>query len=132
MTNELETKLIGWLETSAQAIGDFASKEVPPFIHEYLHWKFLECFYTPCASFILCVIFLIITLLSASAHNNPKGNYYKNEGVAGIVGFSTAVSFIAFTTLTFSTLWNVKEAIQIKVAPKVYLMEKATELIKSK
>jgi hypothetical protein len=44
-TNELQTKLVLWLENAAQAIGDFAVKEIPPVIHEYLQWKFFEACY---------------------------------------------------------------------------------------
>jgi hypothetical protein len=46
--------------------------------------------------------------------------------------FSAISLFTIFLIFILSSLKNIPTAIQIKVAPKVYLMEKATELIKSK
>jgi hypothetical protein len=131
MTNELETKLIGWLETSAQAIGDFASKEVPPFIHEYLQWKFLECFYTPCMALLGFLVFGLIMRKCWKKYKTDNDPALSELYQGGAI-FSAISLFTIFLIFILSSLKNIPTAIQIKVAPKVYLMEKATELIKSK
>ena len=131
MTNELETKLIGWLETSAQAIGDFASKEVPPFIHEYLHWKFLECFYAPCMALLGFVVFGLIMRKCWKKYKNDNDPALSELYCSGAI-CSSIFLFTTFFIFICSSLKNIPTAIQIKVAPKVYFMEKATELIKSK
>lgn len=131
MTNELETKLIGWLETSAQAIGDFASKEVPPFIHEYLHWKFLECFYSPCMALLGFVVFGLIMRKFWKKYKTDNDPALRELYGGGTI-FSAISLFTILLLFISSSLKNIPTAIQIKVAPKVYLMEKATELIKSK
>lgn len=125
--NELQTKVIAWLESAAQKIGEFASKEVPPFIHEYLQWKFFEaCYYAT-----LPIIFLLIS--SYVLHKGIKliksekdyGGFELVPVMLGIAG--TVISLIAVLVVSFT---SIKTAVQIKIAPKVYLIERASELIK--
>lgn len=125
MTNELETKLISWLETSAQAINDFTSKEVPPFIHEYLQWKFLECLFAPCTSLLLGIIFGIVAKLFWKIHDKTR-----EETHFGIACLSTIFSICGVFVCFITCMTDVPTAIQIKVAPKVYLMDKAIQSIK--
>lgn len=126
-TNELQTKLIMWLENAAQAIGDFATKEIPPFIHEYLQWKFFEaCYYT-----ILPVIGLLISVYilrwGIKLLNSNKD--YGELEIVNVVGGSV-LTLAAFIVTMVNGIPNLKTAIQIKIAPKVYLIEQAAEIIK--
>lgn len=131
MTNELETKIVSWLETSAQAIGDFASKEIPPFINEYLQWKFFEACFDSLTPFIglFFGVFLLrwaCKRLKIADPEGPEGGYEIAAVAIGV--FTTAISTILFI---FCGLSDIKSAVQIKLAPKVYLMEKAAEIIKN-
>jgi hypothetical protein len=125
--NELQTKVITWLESAAQKIGEFASKEVPPFIHEYLQWKFFET----CSNATVPIIFLIISyyVLHKGIKLAKSKKADSGEDVAlvmtGVIG--TILSLIAVATVSFTCI---KTAAQIKIAPKVYLIERASELIK--
>lgn len=125
--NELQTKVIEWLESAAQKIGEFASKEVPPFIHEYLQWKFFEaCYHTT-----LPIIFLLISSyvlrigIKLMKSEKDHGGFEIIPFMLGITG--TGLSLIAVFIVSFT---SIKTAVQIKIAPKVYLIERASELIK--
>ena len=124
--NELQTKVIAWLESAAQKIGEFASKEIPPFIHEYLQWKFFEaCYYAT-----LPIIFLLIS--SYVMHKGIKlVKSGKDHGGVEIITLilgttGTVFSLIAVLIVSFT---SIKTAVQIKIAPKVYLIERASELL---
>lgn len=126
-TNELQTKLMLWLETAAQAIGDFATKEIPPFIHEYLQWKFFEaCYYT-----ILPVIGLLISvyILRYGIKLLSSEKEYGGFEIFPVIGGSVLIPIALIATM-FSAVPNLKTAVQIKIAPKVYLIEQASEIIK--
>lgn len=130
MTNELETKIVSWLETSAQAIGDFASKEIPPFINEYLQWKFFEACFNSLTPFI--GLFVGVFLLRWGVKRVKVGDTTCDEsyGFAGVIVGSIVVA-LSTVVFIFCSLSDIKSAVQIKIAPKVYLMEKATEIIKN-
>lgn len=128
MKNELQTKVVQWLESSAQAIGDFAVREIPPFINEYLQWKFVEALIAGGGGFILsCILSVGIYKCSRKAWR-----WFMDDSDPFIVfvGFGALIGFIVNIYLFIFSLTNLRDALQIKLAPKVYLIEKASELIK--
>lgn len=126
-TNELQTKLIMWLENAAQAIGDFATKEIPPFIHEYLQWKFFEaCYYTIIP--IVCLLISLYILRYGRKLLSSDKNYGGFEIVPVIIG--SLFTVVAVIATMVNGIPNLKTAVQIKIAPKVYLIEQASEIIK--
>ena len=126
-TNELQTKLIMWLENAAQAIGDFATKEIPPFIHEYLQWKFFEaCYYTIIP--IVCLLISLYILRYGIKLLSSEKDYGGFEIVPVIIG--SLFTLCAFIATIVNCIPNLKTAVQIKIAPKVYLIEQASEIIK--
>ena len=58
--NELTKKVIEWLETAAQKVGEFATNEIPPFIEQYLNWKFWEAGFGVASWFLFVGIFYLI------------------------------------------------------------------------
>ena len=127
MKTELQTKVIQWIESSAVALKDFATKEVPPFIHEYLQWKFIEAC---CNSILLLIVSIPFAIIAYKC-----GKKFK-QGLSGTIEeFLAYVIGGIFVACIAITSWvnmgiHVKEAIMIKLAPKVYLIEKTAELIK--
>jgi len=125
--NELQTKVIAWLESAAQKIGEFASKEVPPFIHEYLQWKFFEACYNATLPIIALLISSYVLNIGIKLMKSEK-NHGGVEIIPLTLGIAgTIISLMAVFTVSFT---SIKTAVQIKIAPKVYLIERASELIK--
>jgi hypothetical protein len=129
MQNELQNKVVQWLELSAQAIGDFAVREIPPFINEYLQWKFVEALITGGGGFILsCILSVGVYKCARRAWRWITGD--DCDPAVVLIGFGALIGFIVNIHLFIFSLTNLKDALQIKLAPKVYLIEKASELIK--
>jgi hypothetical protein len=129
MQNELQNKVAQWIESSAQAIGDFAVKEIPPLIHEYLQWKFVETL----SKGGIC--FTLVCIISFFLYKGIRkvGNWFTSkECDHGVIflGFGVIIGLVANIQLFVYSCTNLLESLQIKLAPKVYLIEKAAELIK--
>jgi protein-S-isoprenylcysteine O-methyltransferase Ste14 len=131
MQNELQNKVVQWIESSAQAIGGFATKEIPPFIHEYLQWKFVEtlskggvCFTLACimSFFLYKGIRKLYTWFTSDECECDAGVVFVGVGV--IIGLLANIQLFTYSCT------NLLDSLQIKLAPKVYLIEKAAELIK--
>lgn len=131
MNNEITIKVMQWLESAAQQVGEFASKEIPPFVHEFLQWKFYEAAYGVVIH--LAIVAMAITLLCFTrkimswAERHSKAS----DGTSYLVPVaSCCVVIVVF--FTNSPVKEIKDMIQIKIAPKVYLVEKAAEILKAK
>jgi hypothetical protein len=127
MKTELQTKVIQWIESSAVALKDFTTKEVPPFIHEYLQWKFIEACYNSILLLIVSIPLIIIAYKCGKKFKQGLSGTIE-EFLAYVIG-GIFVACIAITSCVNMGI-HVKEAIMIKLAPKVYLIEKTAELIK--
>jgi hypothetical protein len=129
MQNELQNKVVQWIESSAQAIGDFAVKEIPPFIHEYLQWKFVEALSKGGICFTLACIISFFLYKGI----RKVGNWFTSEECdPGVIflGVGVIIGLVANIRLFIYSCTNLLDSLQIKLAPKVYLIEKAAELIK--
>lgn len=131
MNPELQTKIADWLENAAQKIGEFTSNEIPPFIHEYLNWKFFEAGFDLMTKMIFVAIGLFIIVKWKSLFNWAKKYENKSEGFSW-VGFVMPLVGATALILFSSPLQEIKDMVQIKVAPKVYLLERASEIVKGK
>jgi hypothetical protein len=129
MQNELQNKVVQWIEYSAQAIGDFAVKEIPPFIHEYLQWKFVE---TLSKGGICFTLACIMSFFLYKGIRKTYSWFTSDECDPGVVflGFGVIIGLVANIRLFIYSCTNLLDSLQIKLAPKVYLIEKAAELIK--
>ena len=131
LQTDLQTKVWEWIESSAQAIGDFAVKEIPPFIHEYLQWKFYEAAFDASFQMIFVLIGFVTLCLFGKTMAWAKKYAKPSDGFSYVVPMVlTAIAAI----LVFAPFPRdqIKDMLQIKVAPKVYLVEKAAEIIKNK
>lgn len=128
MDNEILTQrldsILSLLESSAKTAGNFAAEQAPEVIQQLLQWKFTI------SLIIFCVgIFLIIASLVATYKiffyykEKNKGSY--DEGAEF---FSLSILFgvlVGAILLSNSIDW-----LQIWIAPKLYLLEYASSLLK--
>ena len=130
MDNNLQEKVIQWIESTAAKIGDFATEQIPPFITEYLTWKFWEAAFS--ASLYLILV-AIAGVYLAYWKKIWAWNVKYFDSSDGISLLPVCLSAILLTlALFFNFPYNeIKDMIQINIAPKVYLLEKASELIKN-
>lgn len=129
-TNKLTDKLIEWVETAAQKVGDFASNEIPPFVHEYLTWKFWEAGVSvaACAAFIIG--FICIWAIWWVKHKAKIMKCaYEGEVICFTFG-GILLSIISIFIFFHEFAPSAKDMIQIKVAPKVYLIERINDIVK--
>jgi hypothetical protein len=131
MNNEITIKVMQWLESAAQQVGEFASKEIPPFVHEFLQWKFYEAAYG--ATIRLTIVVMAITLLCFTRKIISWAERHSKESDG--TSYAVPIASCCVVIVVFFTNFPVKEIkdmIQIKIAPKVYLVEKAAEILKAK
>lgn len=125
MNNE---KVIQWIESAASKISDFAVEQVPPFITEYLNWKFWEAF---THTVIFMIPILIIWGLYIRFRKFIWGLVFKDGDIdALVVPVVAATAILILITCAAFPLEHIKDMIQISIAPKVYLLEKAAEIVK--
>lgn len=133
----LTEKVIEWVGQAAQQVGDFAAKEVPPFITEYLTWKFWENV-ANMGFYVMWILVYVILTLTFYKVAKFLFNKYKETKITDwefLGGLSTIAAIIScalgllYACIDFPQK-QIIDCIQIKIAPKVYLVEKAAELYK--
>jgi hypothetical protein len=128
---KLSQQVFDYFTETVAKIGDFAAKEVPPFITEYLNWQFVNAAIN--VSFWIVPFLLFIGFLCV---NLKKGNWahkkLNGESVYPIISLliSIGVSIAFFVSFFAKAVDDIKDMVQIKIAPKVYLIEKAAEIVK--
>jgi hypothetical protein len=130
MDTKLQDQVLEWINSTAEKIGDFATTQIPPFINEYLTWKFTEALVT--TSYVgglltILVVMFCLFIKRIIAWGIKYGDY--TDGFAFLVPILLTVVTIGLVLCNFPTD-EIKTMIQIKVAPKVYLIESAAQLIK--
>jgi hypothetical protein len=139
MKEELLEKVGTWVATTAEQIGDFASREIPPFIHEYLMWKFWESIVNIGIHIIILGIIAIGTFLlnklvrflwQKHLNGGRNDNWDFGAIISGLLGTSALIGFVITWICNFP-VEDIKDCVQIKLAPEVYLVEKAAEIYKN-
>ena len=130
MDNNLQEKVIQWIESTASKIGDFATEQIPPFITEYLTWKFWE------AAFSASMYLIVLAVAGVYLAYWKKIWAWTMEDFDGSDGISLLPTLISAVGVSLLLIFNfpydeIKDMIQITIAPKVYLLEKTAELIKN-
>jgi hypothetical protein len=126
-----QDKVWEWVANTVQKVENFAIEEVPPFIQEYLQWKLMENTISVCVwSFFFLLLLLSIYLCYKKIWTSSKEF---EESVLPISIFGNILFAIPIISCLHSGMWlPLKEIVQINVAPKVYLVEKASQIIKDK
>lgn len=125
----LQEKVIQWIESAASKINDFATEQIPPFIHEYLTWKFWEAAFSASLYLILVVVAGVYLAYWKRLWAWTMEKFEDSDGVSLLPTLLSAVGVSLLLIFKFP-YDEIKDMIQISIAPKVYLMEKAAELIK--
>ena len=130
-TEELSQQVFDYFTETVAKIGDFAAKEVPPFITEYLNWQFFNAAINVAlwiVPFLLFIGFICVNLKAGNwTHKKLTG-----EAAYPLISLliSIGVSIAFFVSFFAETVDDIKDMVQIKIAPKVYLIEKAAEIVK--
>jgi hypothetical protein len=129
--NEITVKVMEWLGAAANQVGNFAKEEIPPFIHEFLAWKFLETSIDAAWSLVYIVpilIFFFFYSKKAWAWGVKYGE--ESDGISLLLPIVSMV--LAFIGLVVAfPLDEIKTMVKIKTAPKVYLIEEAANIIQT-
>ena len=84
--------------------------------------------------FISMVVLSIVVWVKAfkkAKVNLSEGKYPHDEGFSGGMIFSMRVSFLAFVPSFFLSIYHIESFLVVTLAPKVWLLEYAAQLIKS-
>ncbi len=121
---------------------DVASEEAPKLMQEFLVWRFIDNVFGFALPFVLFLIFGSIAYNYLpkwiDTFHTDAANTYSNKttvedtkqvkyGLAGVI-FTIAAIITGAMSLTYIS--NLKTALQIKVAPRVYIIEQAVEMYK--
>lgn len=125
MKPELQEKALQYLETMEGAVTaskDFVAREAPLVVQEYLQW----CFWEACLWVVIdaVAVTLIMTVWTRACRRfaDDGGDEF---GILGIgVGWLAAGGFV------LSAIFNAMAALQITIAPRVFLLERLAELVK--
>ena len=117
-----------WIEEAAKQVGDFAVQEIPPFIEEYLQWKFWEAAVETAVSMVALVPFIIALIYCKRFWNWMMKHMVDSNGAAMIPYAAVNIICIILAVCNFP-YEQIKDMIQISIAPKVYLIERAAEII---
>ena len=123
MNEELQnqlTQMLADLATNAAAAKDFALSEMPDVVSQLLWWRGI-------ASFLFWILFLALIAAGVKlwwAFSRSEGEWPDSREMAAVLGgfVCLAVGMIGFL-ISFDWL-------QILIAPKVYLIEYAAELVR--
>ena len=130
MKPELQEKIYTWITEAAQKVGDWSSTEIPLFVTEYLQWKFVEAgMYTVVWAIAMAIVLSFTPRFKRWCFDKQVRDDSDDISLA-IFCFATVV-FIVVTAISFP-YEQIKDMLQIHIAPKVYLLEKASELLKEK
>jgi hypothetical protein len=128
MTNN--EKVIQWIEQAASKISDFAVEHIPPFIQEYLTWKFWEAAVYTCCYFvpiILMWVFYSVIIKKIWSWCKEQSNF--TDGFSRLIPIVLTAVFLVITICGFP-IEHIMNMIQISLAPKVYILEQASQLVK--
>jgi hypothetical protein len=119
-------EILKYLQRGIEQVGSVTQEQIPLLVQEYLKWGFAEAM----MAVILCVtMWAVFPLMLRSGVKSVSKDETNGLGwlKAGIGGLGTFVAFAITVDLGYPSLMT---AIQIYVAPRVYLLEQVKELMK--
>lgn len=126
--NELVRYLEG-IEQRLKSVEDFAIAETPLLIQEFLAWEFMKHLSISliCGVFVLAVFVIFCKLWSTDFHKGEKEDPVDSWVAKGVVS-------LVFILLAYGPLFQLctsgKNVGKISIAPRVYVVEKAVDLLK--
>ena len=113
----MNEQLTNWLIEQTKNITNWTSVEIPVFVQEYLTWNFYNGILNSSLNFILFSICIYTTVKL----------YKKIQEEIEMLPLLTIMILPIFISCAFFVC-EVKEVIKIKVAPKVYLIDKVLQV----
>lgn len=121
MNEQLQQALLVIIHKTTNAVGasiDFLSGQIPDVIHQLLVWHAVK-------SGLLCTLFLVATsLVIFAVYKIEKKTQPIDRGIPSMVGIVVSIFLLFGASQNF-------EWLQILVAPKIFLIEYATSLVKA-
>lgn len=133
----LDNALATMINASVQGAGDaiaWAKYQIPDVIHQLLVWQCIKhCIYVLCSSLILTICCFVIKhcILKIKEYKayNRTVSYGDSKDIEGWV-ILCLVSTIVSLTLFCAAISDLLTVLQIWIAPKIYLLEYAAQLLK--
>lgn len=145
MNEQLEKALVQIIEKASSGVEagiNFLSAEIPDVIYQLLAWKLAEAAFYIAINLIILVVLLTIAIKfggKGKKIDSQKGSYSNHERTLthdedgdlhqGVVGVGTVMCITLSITITNIFTYGLV-AIQIYVAPKIFLLEYASNLVK--
>lgn len=151
MNPELQAKLVTYLEGLEQGAvkaGEFAEREIPETVREWLMWLAIERF-TYCGAFLIASVAAFLLIRWCARLSYREWEKYVDEWKAldpkkqppfrcldhtqwnGWLAL-TIIQYIAFTLLSIGTVHWALAGLKVIVSPRVVIVEKVSELIRGK
>ena len=128
---EITVKAMEWLTNAANQIGDFAKEEIPPFINEFLTWRFIDMAIDAAWSVVYIVPALIFFIFYCKKTWAWSEKHMKeSDGASIFIAIIPTVAAFINIIVAFP-LDEIKTMVKIKAAPKVYLIEEAANIIQT-
>lgn len=126
---QITSEFLNWLKTATESAGDFVAKETPNFVHEFLVWNFAKaCIYSGFCLFWVFIILIAVRKLWKWAKDTYKPE--DDDIPRGGMQFITLIPLvIPMLIIMLGFTPYLMEAIKIKVAPRVYLVDWLTEAV---
>lgn len=124
MNEELQKALADTINnalTAADTTTDFLLSEIPDVIQQLLIWKMVESLIIFCVC-IVAIVTIPILMFKLFKHLKKVNAGRYNEGVEYMTAFG--LLFLTFPALALNLDW-----LQIWLAPKIYLLEYAANLV---
>lgn len=137
MENKIQDVLITYINKFGGFVEkaiDTAMEEVPKIIKEYLDWSFWEAVISLSFSIVILIAlaFLFKFFLERAnkviKENKGLGYYDRSEAYIGYYS-AAVVSQIFIAIVFFSAFDEIKTIVKIQIAPRIFLIEKATEYV---
>lgn len=125
---EKSNHLIDWLDSAAKGTGNFLSEQPPMVISEYLTYNF----WMSLATFILCGLIFLVMVITGGVilKKKPFFTVDYRGGRDYFPTHMTGAAILSLSIIPFGSSCNTLDWFKIKVAPRVYVIEKAAELVK--
>ena len=115
-----------------KAVG-FVIDQLPDVIQQLILYKAVWHGFMALLFISMAVLPIVVWVKSSKKAkvNLSEGKYLYDEGFSCLMLFSIRVSFLAFVSSFFLAIHHIKSFLLVTLAPKVWLLEYAADLIKS-
>jgi hypothetical protein len=126
--------LILWVKTTATTTQGFITEQTPLYIKEFLSWYFWEAvFYASISAVLLCIT-LSVALWASKKYSKLRAKELENGerygGSSENFQIAMAISLVASVMLLLPLFINAHDALKVKVAPRVIIVEELTHKLK--